>query len=498
MILKTIVEILKSFDKKEIKSFRKFLNSDYFNTNERVAVLYESIIRFYPAFDSADLIHEYLFAELYGNAKFNDKTLRYLLSEIQKLCELFLLQIRIEKEPDEGNKFLALEYRERKLYDKADGKLNKMILELMEKGDYDFETFKKMYELLGLSQINLMLTDKQKINTEKRSSEYFVYYVISSLAHTCNNITAMKVNFNFDTDQFLEDVFVKSVDLQKLLDYFKLPSNLNSLTYEDEISIVMRMYLCFTATISNISDEIYFAEFKSLLKDYSHLFNHYGQYNIFVMFETCCALKRSAIDDLKYRKEYLEVKKLALSKNLYTPYEGHFMEARNFRSILNVAISLEEYDWAEKFVTEYISKVFPEFRDEVFHFSNSELSFAKGNYEEALNHLTGIDYKFDELKRFVKNLTFKIYYELGYIEQVITTEDSYRHFIEKNKKLSDNAKLPNRNFLIFGKELINLRLKPDEFKIKKLHEKISATNSVSSKAWLVDKVKELIGKTRNL
>jgi len=68
MLLKKLLEILKTFDKAELKKFRRFISSDYFNTNESVTKLYKLIAAFFPEFDIADpkLSPEALFKKIYG------------------------------------------------------------------------------------------------------------------------------------------------------------------------------------------------------------------------------------------------------------------------------------------------------------------------------------------------------------------------------------------------------------------------------------------------
>src|ERR1043166_6894902 len=104
MILKRLIEILKTFDKEELKRFGRFIDSNYFNTNERIALLFKSLKKFYPEFDSNNLNAEQLFAKVYNDKKFDEKTIRYLLSVLMDLAEKFIAFSYIEKEPAELQK----------------------------------------------------------------------------------------------------------------------------------------------------------------------------------------------------------------------------------------------------------------------------------------------------------------------------------------------------------------------------------------------------------
>ena len=114
----------------------------------------------------------------------------------------------------------------------------------------------------------------------------------------------------------------------------------------------------------------------------------------------------------------------------------------------------------------------------------------EGKYEDALSHLSNVRFKYEALKRFVKNLMLKIYYELNYIEEALSLIDTYKHYISKNKKISDVSRIPNNNFLMFYKDLLRFKIKPDEFDLFMLKKRIEEAGNVSSKDWLLKKLDE--------
>lgn len=488
MLLQNLIDILNTFSKEEKKRFGRFILSEYYNTNKKISILYNLLLKQAPGTDIAKVKKEEIYEKLYEGEKFNIKTFSYLLSELLRLSWQFLLQRHLEKNAYEANKLIARECQERSLYWKTEKIIMNELDEIKKDSGRGIGFFQEASDLLSIMHANLILADKQLQKHPQRSSEYFAYYMISRLAYNCNNMLSMKINYNVDITSFPEYALLKNIKLKELLAFFERPENISILSEKEKIHVAMRIFLCFMITTLDIKDEEHFFELRALMEKYE-VFNNYDRFNMYVMLESCCAMKRTAIDEMKYKKLYFEIKKEALEKGLHTL--GPYMEVRGFRSIFHAALSLNEFEWAENFVNKHINSIAPAFRDEIFCFSNSELSFAKGNYEEALTHINKIDFKFEELKRFVKNLMFRIYYELGYIEQAYSLTDSYRHFIEKNKKISENAKLPNKNFLVFAKELLNLRVKYDRDTLEELEQKIISTNSVNSKNWLLEKIGEL-------
>src|SRR5438876_4568244 len=123
MLLKKLTEILKTFNKDELKKFGRFIRSDYFNTNDRVTGLFKILKRNYPLFDKPKLTKEYLFRQIYGTREFDDKTFRYLLAELMELAEKFVALSFIENDKVEVNKNLINGLISRMLFSHADSML---------------------------------------------------------------------------------------------------------------------------------------------------------------------------------------------------------------------------------------------------------------------------------------------------------------------------------------------------------------------------------------
>src|SRR5438445_227697 len=123
MILKRLIEILKTFDKDELKRFGRFIDSNYFNTNERIAILFKSLKKFYPEFESNDLNAQYLtfrtFMELCNltqslnvlrqnlNAQPGDNAMYVLTSNIDYKGMIQNLE-KLEKETNDKNRKIFL------------------------------------------------------------------------------------------------------------------------------------------------------------------------------------------------------------------------------------------------------------------------------------------------------------------------------------------------------------------------------------------------------
>jgi hypothetical protein len=121
MLLKKLVEILKTFDKDELKKFKRFISSDYFNTNESIVKLFKLIAVFHPEFnaDEKKFAPERLFREIYGQRKYDEKTFRYLLSSLYTMTEEFLAHSTFQSNKLEVKKAVIHNLIARRLHNHA-------------------------------------------------------------------------------------------------------------------------------------------------------------------------------------------------------------------------------------------------------------------------------------------------------------------------------------------------------------------------------------------
>lgn len=93
----SLIKILKTFTKREIKAFEKFVDSPYFNTSEATALLFQKIKKYYPLFESNELIKESLFTKIYVGQKYSEELMRKLMSNLIKLSEEFITQEKLKE-----------------------------------------------------------------------------------------------------------------------------------------------------------------------------------------------------------------------------------------------------------------------------------------------------------------------------------------------------------------------------------------------------------------
>jgi hypothetical protein len=163
----------------------------------------------------------------------------------------------------------------------------------------------------------------------------------------------------------------------------------------------------------------------------------------------------------------------------------------HFRNILLTASNLKQYEWIKKFVKENKEKLNSEHRDDVVNFCYGYLNFRLKNFGKSLEFLQNV--RFDQFDLDIKHLIIKIHYELDYIDLFTNLMDSYKHFLNNNKTVSDYNKLRHSNFLTLLNKIYKLKLKgiKNKDEIKFLKDEITKTEPVNSQQWLVEKANEI-------
>ncbi|MCI0715552.1 MAG: hypothetical protein L0Y77_04425, partial [Chlorobi bacterium] len=147
-----------------------------------------------------------------------------------------------------------------------------------------------------------------------------------------------------------------------------------------------------------------------------------------------------------------------------------------------------------KLIDEFSSKIYPKGRINMYSFSNAFYYFELKDYSKSLNFINKIKmdyfiYKFD-----VKNLTLKIYYELGFYEEALSVIHSYRELLRKDEFLSEDRKLRHRNFIKYLRKLIIIKTSERLKEIEFFRQKLESVENLPYRRWIMDKVEELINR----
>lgn len=484
MISSTLLGILSKFSVKEFKEFGEFVKSPFFNKNIHVKHLYEYLKKFYPEFKDKNLDKQIVFEKLFGDKEYNDGFLRTVIYNLGKLAEDYLAYINFRKDDLNRGLNLLKELNERKLekvflkyYNEIEEDINSITL-------HDPDYFFKKYELQNQKEIYMDWT-KFKQKDFKNYTTNTVTYIDDEL--TSYYLSKALNHYRFMLDKNMYEQIEHNFDfIEHIMDYLLTKDNY----FREKLKIKLHLYEVLLIKEKKeehfeILKDIFYTSFNNLSRsDLYSLHNILQSYCVYMGYN----------NKPGYIQTRFELYKICIEQKLYAAAEHIYFDDLMFGNIVSTALAVSEFKWAEDFIEEYKSMLSPENTDVVINYSYSRLHFSKGDFEKALLFINSIrTIKHIQYKLPVRDLTLKIYYELGMLVQSAYQIDSYRHFLNNNKmSLSDERFARILNFLKFYTRLVKIKEKNSSKDLLKLQEDIESTPNTLERSWLINKTGEIL------
>jgi hypothetical protein len=468
---------------KEFKEFGEFLKSPYFNKNIHVLKLYEYLRKFYPEFKDSKLNKETVFKKLFPGKKYNDGFLRTIIFNLGKQTEDYLAIINLKKDDLNRGIHLLKELNARKI-EKVFLKYYKEIDEAVNIISYhDPEYFYKKYELKDQKEI-YMDWSKFKNKDYKSFSENIFTLIDYDL--TCFYLSKALNHYRFMLDKKLYEPLNYNFEfIEYIIDYLTTTEN----NYKEVLKI--KLHLNEVLLIKYQKYENYL-----ILKDI--LFNNYNNlsksdlYSLHNILHSYCIAQYYSTKD-EFLNERFELFKFCLEKKLYLASEHIYFDDIMFGNIVNVAISLNEFSWAESFIEQYKNELSPENYEVVINYSYARIYLNKKNFELALSHLNNIKkMKHLQFKTPIKNLLLMVFYELKLYNQAYYQVDAYRHFLKNNKSSYPEERYERiSNFLKYYSKLLKYSERNNKENLNDFKNEVINTRNILNREWLLEKLNEL-------
>jgi len=485
-----LVELLRKLNKVEFKEFEKFSISPYFSRGRDLFPLFRSLKPFYPDFESEKLTDEVIFKKLYPDKKYGDQKsvslLRTLTSELFNLGKEFLTYSEFDQDINRKNFYRLNQLRKKKLYKEFE-KEYKESLSVQERSEGgNPEDFINKY-FLNLSYAEYCVEKgwaEQAYETLFKMGDYAAMITLirgfrmSELKMVAKSFCELKPGFS------LLEYLINNIDIDKLI--------YNLRKYENKyFPIIEISYLIHKMTEDYMNEE-HFRKLKKLVLKNLNLLGHDEKYMIFSIMGSYCVRMTNILNLDSYLNEQFELFDMSLKLGVLKWRQEDDFQLSLFRNIVITGVIVNEHDWVEDFIIKYSQELNPDQRDSMTYYSLAYLYAAKKEYDKALENLIKVKYDFYMFKIDVKNLYFRIYYEMGYIEQAYSILDSMRHYISSTKDLYDIFIDRNTNFIKYASELLRIRSSGVYKNLDILRNKIENEVYLESRRWLMKMIDELI------
>lgn len=490
MIEHQVIETIKTFSPEEVKQFRRYLSSPYFNRSTVLVEIFELLAKFYPDFNSRKLTKEYISEVVFKCEEYKDSTVRNALYELQTLTEEFLTQENFRKSTVLSFDCLLKELREKKLtgvFEKNSSFLDKKYSEIKNVDtDYYLSRYKLELNKFNYSELfNRANEDKDTTNQIERIKYSGIFITVHYIIEIVS-IYLTSVNFGLaynkpQAKEFLSSL-IRTLNIKGLEEVFE----------GCEHYFIVQIYIALLKTFENINDEESYLNYKSLVKanisklGKDEIWFHYSNF-----INYCYFMKMDKSKNAKYNDELFDIYEEILKNDYYKNNKIDYLRIELYRNILVLGIQQKRINWVENFIISCSPKLHKSEKDNMMNFAYAYLCYEKGEYLLSWKYFNKIKIDYYIYKYDIKNFALKIYMELGYFEEALTLAENYKKFLQRNKLLSEEEKTAYKNFILYFTKLLL-------FKVGQLPQKHFSTyrrrleQSVhtSNRLWLMQKYEE--------
>ena len=118
------------------------------------------------------------------------------------------------------------------------------------------------------------------------------------------------------------------------------------------------------------------------------------------------------------------------------------------------------------------------------------LYFYKKDYQRVIEQLSKVEYEDFTYNLNSKTLLMASYYELDEFDALNSLLDTFRLYVQRNKKLTKGKGSHYQNTIALVRKLMKIKL-GDTKQIEKLTSEVESTQGVVSKNWILEKLAAL-------
>jgi hypothetical protein len=469
-----IYKVLKSISIPKLNRFIKFIQSPYHNVNasiERLAVYISKSIKEKTDMDDKKTIWN----SLAHKKEYSDLRFRKLCNDLLERFEKFLIIENLNENQILQSNLLLNSIRKNKfemLAEKHITKSSKGIeREIDQSAEYYLQKYfyeKTIQSLKSNYEKNLDIKKGKRIIYSELIKNLDAFYLVEKLRIEID-INTYKKQFKtyelIDTGLPIKDFLSYQFDNHPAVDIYR-----SMLKLFDESENTAEFYVLRDKAFNNIN---------SFPKD--------EQREIFDVLVSYC-IKWVNKGDLNFVTETLNLydwgieEDILLSKGKLSP--------TTFRNYVVAGLRISEFDKVETFIKTNIKLLNEERKVNALNFNLARVSFYRKNYDEVLDYLNKVNYEDIWYNVNSKVLLFATYYELDEIDVLMTSSESFKTFLRREKDVQNVRMNRYLTFVKYLTKLVNNKHRKD--KIAKIKDQLDSDKAVVNKQWLLEKIAEIL------
>lgn len=412
------------------------------------------------------------YCDIFNKKQFNEKQLRYILSDYVIAFEDFLCWRELGRNPIGKKILLSGVYQQNGINKYLDQQLlsaKKQLSLRAEKTDEYFEYNFRVNELTYLQHLgtNNRGIDDQLQQTIESLDYFYLYKKLKYCCEAINRKNILKVEYQLN--------YIDSIVNE--IDYNKLSSQ-----------PVLQAYYNLILMLKEAERETYYRKLVTLLKDSGHLISKQETGDFYTFLQNYC-IQRINKGNTGFLKELFENYKLMIGSGAI--FQNQVLPQFHFKNIVTASLRVKEYDWAEKFVFNYKDFLPATVRENEMNYALGRIYYASGENKKAMRKISSMKFNDVYYQLDSKLLLAKIYFEQNDDDALFMLISSVRLLLYRNKKISGYQKLVYSNFLWFLERLAKIRNTFDKGKLDKLSNRLETEKQVADIGWIKEKIAQL-------
>jgi hypothetical protein len=467
----SIVKILKSLSKTELRELGKFVQSPYFNSRTEVVQLFDALSQ---SLDAPPSVYqkEKLFASIAPKSKaYDDAQMRQWIHQLLKVVKAYFVQKEIEENKTDYQLLLAKAFRKRGMDDFFEKEIENTTISNIEQpfrhADFHFKNY-----LIELEKIELLTMTKRKeipyngITTSL--TDFFITEILRLGSVTLSYQNTSLKDFN-------------SPLLQYVLDYIGKNEDLLQVRNTSEGNVLKLYYHVFQAI--KTGNEVNFNELKYILDEHWHELPEAECRTVYSLAFNFCTKKINSGKN-EYLQHYLDLNNSGFKNKRLL--ENGIMSKFIYKNAATVALRLGQYDWVRQFLEDYKPFLQAKEREVVYNYNLAVYYLSIDKFDKAQLLLQQADFGDLQTNFAAKAFLLRIYYETKAFDALDSLLDSFQIFIQRQKDIGyykDNY----LNLIKIIRQILKIDLKDLEKK-KELRLQVEGTPNIALKEWLLEKL----------
>jgi hypothetical protein len=412
---------------------------------------------------------EDIHSALFENEVYNDKRIRYLLTDANRVLFAYFSYKQLTKQPEEQQVLLLKELSDRACYGSFDKIYNREMKQLGSKKPIDVESLSHRYKLQSLkAQQELELGQRASDVFEDSSKSLDNYFVAKKL-----QISAEKINLNFILKKEWNDPFLRNILEQIDAGMFST-------------SPYIALYRLVIKSLTDQENETVFNQLKQQIALYVDRLSEAELSDLYQYLLNYC-IRRINAGRLGFQDELLDVYKDALHYGALLS-DGRISQW-DFKNVVTIALRTKQIDYAREFIHSYKPLLPTDQRTNALAYNLANLHFAEGDYHAAIKQLQKVDLDDVFYRLDARSILLKSYYELDDQDALFYHATAFRSMLNRNRKISDHQRTIYLNLIKHTVYLAKYGHYPD--KLAKLATRTQENSNVADLRWLEEKIADL-------